>query len=105
MKAASLSLLLLFAWHGSVSGQEEPPSNELAKEWMRKGQEAMNSKLWEVAAHHYEALLAAPDLSDELRTQASIRLAEAMIRDGRPDRSMELLEQSHLQTHPDPANR
>lgn len=65
------------------------------------GRQAMDSHLWEIAAHHFEAALARPELDASERLQASLLLAEALIRDARPATALELLEQSAMQAHPD----
>ncbi len=100
MKSASALLLLLMAWPAALLGQEAKPPQGETEEWMRKGEAAMNAKLWEVAAHHYQALLAS-NATDIQRSQASMRLSEALIRDGQSQQALELLEQSLLQAHPE----
>ena len=97
MKAVTLSILLYLAWQSDLPGQSEAS----AKELMRKGENAMSVRLWEVAAHHYDTLLRFSELTTAQRINATMRLAEAMLRDGKPDQALQLLEQSLVANHPE----
>ncbi|MDX1679186.1 MAG: tetratricopeptide repeat protein [Akkermansiaceae bacterium] len=94
MKLRLHLLLLGLALSPALQAQDVP-------QLMKKGQEAMDAHLWEVAIDHYESLLKHSGLNDEQRSNAAIRLAEALIRDGQADSALELLGQSRLQAHPE----
>jgi TolA-binding protein len=101
MKLALPTLILLLIWHTPLPGQVNDSQDARAGELMRRGKDAMTSRLWELARHHYLTLLNQPDLGEKHRMEASMRLAEAMIRDGEPDAAIELLDQSFLADHPE----
>lgn len=84
---------LILAAHGSLLGQE--------LSLMQKGDEAMASRLWEVAALHYQTQLNDPSLDEGASSLVSIRLSEAWIRGGKADAALELLEQSQASLHPE----
>ena len=98
MKLILLTILLLLTWQTPLPGQEV---DQRANELLRKGEDAMGDRLWELARHHYEALLKLDNLDEQTREEASIRLAEALIRDGEPGAALELLTQTHLRDHPE----
>lgn len=72
-----------------------------ADQLMRKGDDALKSGLWEIAALHFNDYLTSPDLTPEKKSQAAIRLAEALIREGKPADALELLGQSFLAKNPE----
>ena len=94
MTLRSISLLLLLVTQSALPGQD-------ADLLMRKGDEALNSGLWEMAALHYNECLANTALEAAKKSQAAIRLAEAWIRDGKPAEALELLDQSFMAQHPE----
>lgn len=91
-----LSLLLLASLATSLSGGE--PADRL-----QRGEEALAAGLWEIAASHYEAALSSPSLDESAQAAATLRLAEALLRDGRPSETLELLGQPTAAAHPETA--
>ncbi|HSP42752.1 MAG TPA: tetratricopeptide repeat protein [Luteolibacter sp.] len=67
----------------------------------RLGDEALAAGLWEIAAGHYEAGLSASSLDESARASATIRLAEARLRDGRPAEALDLLDKPGPAAHPE----
>jgi tetratricopeptide (TPR) repeat protein len=67
---------------------------------MRKGDDALASGLWEMAALHYNDCLASRNLSAADKSSVAIRLAEAWIRDGKPAEALALLGQSFVSQNP-----
>lgn len=94
MTYRSIFPLLLFALQSALPGQD-------ANALLRKGNDALASGLWEVAALHFREHLASQGLSDGDKSQAAIRLAEAWIRDGEPADALDLLEQSFVAGNPE----
>ena len=94
MKSTSISLLMLLALRAVLPGQE---SDAL----MRKGDEALASGLWEMAALHFSDCLARRNLSANEKSRVAIRLAEAWIREGKPAEALALLDQSIVSQHPE----
>ncbi len=94
MTLRSIFPLLLLVMQSALPGQD-------ADLLMRKGDDALNSGLWEMAALHFSECLASPDLEPGMKSQTAIRLAEAWIREGKPADAMELLGQSFLAQHPE----
>ncbi len=90
----SKSLLPLVALATSLLGGD-------AARQLRLGDEALAAGLWEIAAGHYEAGLSDPSLVESARASATIRLAEARLRDGRPDEALELLQEPAAAAHPE----
>ncbi|MCX6868347.1 MAG: tetratricopeptide repeat protein [Verrucomicrobia bacterium] len=68
---------------------------------MRKGDDALASGLWEMAALHFSDCLTHRNLRAEDKSQVAIRLAESWIRDGKPAEALALLEQSMVSQHPE----
>lgn len=93
MPRRSIIPLLLIVMQSSLNGQD----TDLL---MRKGEDALSSGLWEMAALHFSECLASKELDREKKSQAAIRLAEAWIREGNPATALELLGQSFIDQHP-----
>jgi tetratricopeptide (TPR) repeat protein len=68
---------------------------------MKKGDAALASGLWEMAALHFEQCLASRTLSAADKPGVAIRLAESWIRGGKAKEALELLSQSWLSQHPE----
>ena len=66
----------------------------------RYGERALADGLWDVAALHFERLLATSDLEPEAKSRVAFRLAEAWIRNGEPGKALDLLSQSFLSRDP-----
>lgn len=79
----------------SALGFAEPP------ELMRLGDEACAAGLWDVGALRYGQLLNDPKLPKTLKPELAIRLAEAWLRTGQPDRSLALLQETYLKSLPE----
>ena len=62
---------------------------------------AIHSGLWDVAALRLEAAAAAPDVPADRMPELRILLAEAMVRDRRPDAALAILEDSIVRSHPE----
>ena len=90
----SRSLLLMIVLATTLRGAD-------AAGHLRLGDEALAAGLWEIAADHYEAGLDAPSLDESARATATIRLAEARLRDGRPAEAMDQLEKPAAAAHPE----
>ena len=101
MKFVALHLIIMLTVHNTALSRGENLPDQITAKQLRLGEDAMRAKLWEVAAHHYNILLAIPEQDETIRSQASIRLIEAMIRSGRPDEAFALMEQTHMQNHPE----
>lgn len=86
--------LLLLAMPSALLGQD-------AALLMRKGNEALASGLYEIAALHFSECLASQTLDPKEKSEAAIRMAETLIRDGKPTKAMELLGQSFATGHPE----
>lgn len=65
-----------------------------------KGRDALAGGLWELAEMHFRSHLSEPDLTDFAKAEISFQLAEALIRGGKPKDALELLNLSHLASHP-----
>ena len=76
-------------------------SGQDAAELMRKGSSALDAGLWEMAALHYQQCLNHNDLTINTRQEVSMRLAESLVREGRPTEALALLGQSQLAAHPE----
>ncbi|HVJ44883.1 MAG TPA: tetratricopeptide repeat protein, partial [Luteolibacter sp.] len=72
-----------------------------AEDHFRLGEAALADELWSVATLHFNALLESKQLSPENRTRAAVHLAEALVRDGRPDDALKLLGESFVGESPD----
>jgi TolA-binding protein len=68
---------------------------------MRKGQAALASGLWEVAAHHFESCASNPEVPAATRTEAGLRLAESLIREQRTGEALAWLDQPIVAAHPE----
>jgi tetratricopeptide (TPR) repeat protein len=86
--------LLLLAMPSALLGQD-------AALLMRKGNDALASGLYEIAALHFSDCLASQNLDPKEKSEAAIRMAETLIRDGKPSKAMELLGQSFATGHPE----
>jgi tetratricopeptide (TPR) repeat protein len=69
--------------------------------FMRLGDSALHAGLWETAALHYDSALAVKNLGAQAKSNISIRLAEAWIRDGKSTAALDLLGRSFVSRHPD----
>ncbi len=69
----------------------------------QKGHIALADELWEVAELHFRNHLADPQLSPEAKSQATIRLAESIVRQGNPDEALRLLDASFIAKHAEAA--
>jgi len=94
MKFRTIFPLMLLAMQSALPGQD-------TGEWMRRGEEALASGLWEMAALHFNECLAGRNPGAENKSQAAIRLAESWVRDGKPAQALELLDQSFVSHHPE----
>lgn len=93
MNATWIQLALL-AGVAQVAAAAEPGA-------MRKGRAALAGGLWEVAAHHFESCATDPGLPESVRAEATLRLAESLIREQRPREALDLLDQPVVATHPE----
>lgn len=66
----------------------------------RHGESALADGLWDVAALHFERLLATTTLEPEAKSRVAFRLAEAWIRNGEAGKALDLLSQSFLAGDP-----
>lgn len=64
---------------------------------------AIRGGLWDVATLRLEAAAAAPDLPADRMPELRMLLAEALIRDRRPDAALAVLEDSNVRAHPEAA--
>ncbi|MES2659222.1 MAG: tetratricopeptide repeat protein [Verrucomicrobiota bacterium] len=94
MKLWPILPILLLAQQPVVLGQG-------TEELLKKGDAALADGLWEVAELHFRDSLAGHALTPELRARITVRLAEALIRDGNPTEALELLDQSVVAGHPE----
>lgn len=87
--------LLLLVLPSALSGQD-------TTSLMRKGNDALASGLYEIAALHFSECLASQNLDPKEKSEAAIRMAETLIRDEKPTQALDLLGQSfaagHLET-------
>jgi tetratricopeptide (TPR) repeat protein len=72
-----------------------------AADRVRLGEQALATGLWEIAAGQFEARLAEPGLDEGLMAAATIRLAEAKLRDGRAAEALVLLSVPALAADPE----
>ena len=94
MKFRSIFPLMLLAMQSALPGQD-------AGELMRKGEDALASGMWEIAALHFNECLTSRNTSPGEKSQAAIRLAESWIREGRTKEALDLLGQSFVSQHPE----
>lgn len=94
MKLWPLILLLLLFRQPELRGQG-------VEDLMKSGEQALADRLWEIAEPRFRQALAYPDLSPELRARATVRLAEALIREGNPNEALELLDRSSTSSSPE----
>ncbi len=94
MTFRSIFPLLLLVLQSALPGQD-------ASALLRKGNDALASGLWEMAAIHFSGCLANEGLAADEKPQIAIRLAEAWIRDGKPAEALHLLDQSFVSGHPE----
>lgn len=97
MNFRSFLPLLLFAMPSALSGQAAEDAR------MRLGEEALAAGLWEMAAVHFDSILADQALMPQDKARVAIRLAESWIRDGKPEQALALLDQSFVSSHPEAA--
>lgn len=62
---------------------------------------AIHSGLWDVAALRLEEAAAAPDIPADRMPELGILLAEALVRDRRPDEALAILGESNVRPHPE----
>ena len=93
MKVRFIVALMLLVLPSALPGQDADPLR-------RKGDDALASGLWEMAALHYNECLASRSLSAADKSAVAIRLAESWIRDGKPTEALTLLGQSFVAQHP-----
>jgi len=86
--------LLVLALSTALPGQD-------TADLIRKGTDALNSNLWEMAALHFEQCLTGQSLGPAEKSQVSIRLAEAWVRDGKPADALRLLGESFVSRDPE----
>ncbi|GAA5482490.1 tetratricopeptide repeat protein [Haloferula sargassicola] len=67
----------------------------------RHGIEALSGELWSVAATRFREALATPDLDPEARPTVLLRLAEALVRDRKPDEALRVLAEPALESVPE----
>ena len=91
---ALFPLMLLLALPGDLSGRGEDPV-------LRKGEDALASGLWEMAALHFNECLTGKNLPPAEKAHVAIRLAEAWIRDGKPAEALTLLGQAFVSPSPE----
>ena len=94
MKSRSIYAILLILLQASLQARE---SDDLTK----KGENALASGLWEIAAMHFSEALKNPDLEPGDKSRIALQLAESWIREGKPAEALELLAQSSIAAHPD----
>jgi tetratricopeptide (TPR) repeat protein len=94
MKSWPLIPILLLGALATSPGQS-------AAELMGKGFAALDHKLWEIAELHFRNVLSERSLDPILKSEATLRLAEALIREGNPREALELLEQSSISANPE----
>lgn len=94
MKFRPLIPLALLAMQSALVGQD-------AADLMRKGEDALATGMWEIAAMHFGDCLATRNLGAADKSQAAIRLAESWIRGGQPKEALELLGQSFVSSNPE----
>jgi tetratricopeptide (TPR) repeat protein len=68
---------------------------------MLEGDEACNAGLWDVGALRYEQILTDPKLPKTLKPGLAIRLAEAWLRSGQPEKTLALLKETYLKPLPE----
>lgn len=69
--------------------------------WLRQGDDALASGLWEVAAHHFDQCLARKNLGAAEKSTVALRLAEAWVRGGRAKEALDLLGRSFVPKSPE----
>ncbi len=93
MKLWPLILLLLLVRQPELRGQD-------VEGLMKSGEQALTDRLWEIAEPRFRQALASADLTPELRALATVRLAEALIREGNATEALEILNQSQAVDYP-----
>ncbi|MEO5714104.1 MAG: tetratricopeptide repeat protein [Luteolibacter sp.] len=94
MKFRPLFPILLLASQCALHGQGLSTLQE-------NGDEALASGLWEVAELRFRECLADPTLTADEKPGIAFRLAEALIRAGKPAEAVELLNLSFVSKHPE----
>ncbi len=94
MKSWPLFSILLLASPCALHGQGLAGLQE-------KGDDALASGLWEVAELRFRECLADPALTADEKTKFALRLAESLIRAGKPAEAVELLNLSFVSKHPE----
>ncbi len=94
MKSWPLFSILLLASQCALHGQGLAGLQE-------KGDDALASGLWEVAELRFRECLADPALKADEKPKIALRLAESLIRAGKPAEALELLSLSFVSKHPE----
>lgn len=94
MKLWPLFTILLLAQQSAMLGQNAAVS-------MKMGEGALGDQLWEIAELHFRQALTADTLTAEQKSQATLRLAETLIREGNPSDALEWLNQSVVARNPE----
>lgn len=89
-----LTLLMLLQQPSLLIAQDVEDS-------VRRGEDALADGLWEIAEMHFRSGLRSPSLDTDAKARLAIRLAETMIRSGKPADALELLDQSFLSKIPE----
>jgi len=93
MRIWTFPVLFLLTLQVLLLGQTAPSPQE-------KGRDALASGLWELAEMHFRTCLLEPGLTDFAKAEVSFQLVEALIRGGKSTDALELLNLSHLASHP-----
>ena len=93
MKFRLILPLLLLAMQSAICGQDVTTLR-------RQGDDALAAGLWEMAALHFNQCLTNNTLAAADQSQVAIRLAEALVRDGKHAEALSLLDQSLVATNP-----
>jgi tetratricopeptide (TPR) repeat protein len=94
MQLRSLLPIIAIMSQSALSGQDTGML-------MKKGDDALASGLWEMAALHFDQCLASRSLSAADKAAVALRLAESWIRGGKSKEAFDLLSQSFVSQHPE----
>jgi TolA-binding protein len=96
MKLWPFSFLFLLLSQPSLLGQEAAANTNV-----KKGMAALADGLWEIAEQNFRQRLAEQKLTAEEKSEATVRLAESLIRAGNSDEALSLLSQSSVAKKPE----